>query len=179
MSAAALVQVVGSSCGVAGGVMEGGEGHVGSGQQAVLFAFENFARRMVHQFPSNPTAQVCLGLMLRRRACHDGTRPVPQALRRQIEQVGGEGGGRGAGGICISAKFLPPGCQALQCAHAVSCPARAPAADEACNGGRQPQRLRHRVEGAGRAAVRKPALPRSIRHRWGLAGTGAQAGGLV
>ncbi|EFN59234.1 hypothetical protein CHLNCDRAFT_138218 [Chlorella variabilis] len=81
------VPVVGSSCGVAGGVMEGGEGHVGSGQQAVLFAFENFARRMVHQFPSNPTAQVCLGLMLRRRACHDGTRPVPQALRRQIEQL--------------------------------------------------------------------------------------------
>lgn len=55
--------------------------------QAVLFAFENFARRMVHQFPTNPTAQVCLGLMLRRRACHDGTRPVPQALRRQIENV--------------------------------------------------------------------------------------------
>ncbi|KAL4853629.1 Tetratricopeptide repeat protein SKI3 [Chlorella vulgaris] len=80
-------QVVGSSVGVAGGVMEGGEGHVGGGQQSVLYAFENFARRMVHQFPSNPTAQVCLGLMLRRRACHDGTRPVPQALRRQIEAV--------------------------------------------------------------------------------------------
>jgi len=26
--------------------------------QAVLYAFENFARRMVHQFPCNPTAQV-------------------------------------------------------------------------------------------------------------------------
>lgn len=33
---------------------------------------------MVHQFPTNPTARVCQGLMLRRRACHDGTRPVPQ-----------------------------------------------------------------------------------------------------
>ena len=68
--------------------MEGGEGHMGGGQQAVLFAFENFARRMVHQFPTNSTSKVCLGLMLRRRACHDGTRPVPQALRRQIEKVG-------------------------------------------------------------------------------------------
>ncbi len=47
----------------------------------MLFAFENFARRMVHQFPTNPTARVCLGLMLRRRACHDGTRPVPQVWR--------------------------------------------------------------------------------------------------
>lgn len=55
--------------------------------QAVLYALENFARRMVHQFPTNPTAQVCLGLMLRRRACQNGTRPVPQALRRQLEQV--------------------------------------------------------------------------------------------
>ena len=81
------LQMVGSSCVLAGGVQEGGEGHLGSGQQAVLFAFENFARRMMHQFPTNPTAQVCLGLMLRRRACHDGTSPVPQALRRQIEKV--------------------------------------------------------------------------------------------
>ncbi len=56
--------------------------------QAVLYALENFARRMVHLFPTNPTAQVCLGLMLRRRACLNGTRPVPQALRRQLEQVG-------------------------------------------------------------------------------------------
>ena len=79
--------MVGSSCVLAGGVQEGGEGHLGSGQQAVLFAFENFARRMMHQFPTNPTAHVCLGLMLRRRACHDGTSPVPQALRRQIEKV--------------------------------------------------------------------------------------------
>lgn len=55
----------------------------------MLYALENFARRMVHQFPTNPTAQVCLGLVLRRRACHNGTRPVPQALRRQLEQVGG------------------------------------------------------------------------------------------
>lgn len=80
-------QMVGSSCALAGGVQEGGEGHLGGGQQAVLFAFENFARRMVHQFPTNPTARVCLGLMLRRRACHDGTRPVPQALRRRIEAL--------------------------------------------------------------------------------------------
>ena len=53
------------------------------GMQAVLYAFENFARRMVHQFPTNPTARVCLGLMLRRRACHDGSTPVPQ-VRRQL-----------------------------------------------------------------------------------------------
>lgn len=56
-------------------------------KQAVIYAFENFVRRFAHQFPTSPTAQVCLGVMLRRRACHDGTRPVPQALRRQIEQV--------------------------------------------------------------------------------------------
>lgn len=54
--------------------------------QAVLYAFENFARRMVHSFPTNPTSQVCLGLMLRRRG-HDGSRPVPQALRRAIEAL--------------------------------------------------------------------------------------------
>ena len=65
----------------------GGEGHIGGGQQSVVFAFENFARRMLHQFPASKTAQVVLALMLRRRACHDGTRPVPQKLRRELEQV--------------------------------------------------------------------------------------------
>lgn len=80
-------QVVGSSCGLAGGVHLGGEGHIGRGQYAVLWAFENFARRMVHQFPTNPTARVCLGLMLRRRACGDGMRPIPQAQRREMEAL--------------------------------------------------------------------------------------------
>ena len=55
-------------------------------QAAILGAFENFARRFVHQFPGNRTAQVTLGLMLRRRA-QDGTHPMPQALRRHIEKV--------------------------------------------------------------------------------------------
>lgn len=41
-----------------GGSYLGGQSKIGCGQQAVLFAFENFARRMVHQFPTDPTAQV-------------------------------------------------------------------------------------------------------------------------
>ena len=82
-----LVQVVGSSCALAGGVQLGGEGHIGRGQDAVFWAFENFARRMVHLFPTNPTARACLGLMLRRRACGDGTRPLPQVQRRQLERL--------------------------------------------------------------------------------------------
>ena len=35
----------------------GAEGRIGCGQTAVVFALENFARRMVHQFPTDPTAQ--------------------------------------------------------------------------------------------------------------------------
>lgn len=43
----------------------GAESHIGCGQHVVLYAFENFARRMVHQFPTDPTAQVRLPF-----ACH-------------------------------------------------------------------------------------------------------------
>ncbi len=67
---------------VGGGVQLGAEACMGGGQQAV-FAFENFARRLVHSFPAHAVSRVSLALMLRRRA----PQPVPQARRRQLEAL--------------------------------------------------------------------------------------------
>jgi len=78
-------QEVGGMQGLAGGVQAGAEGHIGQGRHAtVAFAVENFSRRMYHQFPTNPSAQVLLTLMLRRHALLD-KQPVPQSERRRWE----------------------------------------------------------------------------------------------
>lgn len=80
-------QEVGGAQAVAGGVQEGAEGHMGSGRQGtVAYAAENFARRMMHQFPTNPTARALLAMTLRRHAYHEG-RPVSQAHRRLLERL--------------------------------------------------------------------------------------------
>jgi len=77
-------------------VIRGGGGGGGHAPQQhdvnsyrVRCAFDNFAIRMIHQFPTNPSARVCLGLLMRRKAhAQEGTvRPVPQALRRQLEAL--------------------------------------------------------------------------------------------
>lgn len=80
-------QEVGGTQTLAGGVQAGAEGHIGSGRDAtVAYAAENFSRRMLHQFPANPTAAVLLALMLRRHAMASH-RPISQAQRRQIERL--------------------------------------------------------------------------------------------
>lgn len=58
----------------------------------VCCAFDNFAIRLIHQFPTNPTARVCQGLIMRRRAHASldgggGHHPIPQVLRRQLEAL--------------------------------------------------------------------------------------------
>jgi tetratricopeptide (TPR) repeat protein len=47
----------------------GGGGGGQEGTNTVAFAVENFARRMYHQFPCNPTAKTLLVMMMRRRSC--------------------------------------------------------------------------------------------------------------
>jgi hypothetical protein len=80
-------QEVGGAAALAGGVQACAEGAIGAGRQATTaYAAENFARRMVHQFPANPTAAALLALMLRRRG-YAGGRPVTQAHRRQLEAL--------------------------------------------------------------------------------------------
>lgn len=80
-------QEVGGTQALAGGIQAGAEGHIGAGRQAtVALAAENFSRRLIHQFPSHPTARVLLALMLRRHAVHEG-QPVSQMRRRQLENL--------------------------------------------------------------------------------------------
>ena len=80
-------QEVGGQKGLAAGVQTGAEGCIGLGRQAtVAFAVENFSRRMYHQFPTNPTAQVLMTLMLRRHALLSKD-PVPQPERRKWEDI--------------------------------------------------------------------------------------------
>lgn len=80
-------QEVGGTQTLAGGVQLGAEGHIGAGRHAtVAYAAENFSRRMIHQFPYNPTARVLLALSLRRHAAQS-KHPVPQAQRRQWERL--------------------------------------------------------------------------------------------
>ena len=80
-------QEVGGHQALAGGVQLGAEGHIGAGRDAtVAYAIENFSRRMMHQFPTNPTARVLLALMLRRRATNE-RRPILQSERRALEHL--------------------------------------------------------------------------------------------
>ena len=80
-------QEVGGHLALAGGVQQGAEGHLGVGRHAtVAYAIENFSRRMMHQFPTNPTARVLLALMLRRRATQQ-RRPILQSERRSLENL--------------------------------------------------------------------------------------------
>lgn len=80
-------QEIGGAQTLAGGIQSGAEGHIGTGRHAtVAYATENFSRRLIHQFPSNPTAKVLLALMLRRHALAQH-RPISQLQRRQLERL--------------------------------------------------------------------------------------------
>ncbi len=82
------MQAVGGEMGVGSGVQLGAENTIGMGQGAVTKHFEMFALRMMHQFPANHTAHVCMGLSLRRHWLLSSTTPAPRVKRRQIEKVG-------------------------------------------------------------------------------------------
>ena len=60
----------------------------------VAFAVENFARRMYHQFPCNPTAKTLLVMMMRRRQ-YSRSQADRLVLEGLLEEAMGDAGGEG------------------------------------------------------------------------------------
>jgi tetratricopeptide (TPR) repeat protein len=80
-------QEVGGALPVGGGIQVGAEATIGQGRRDdAAWATENFARRLMHQHPNEPTARALLAIMLRRRTL-SAHRLVPSARRRALERL--------------------------------------------------------------------------------------------